>query len=114
MTSIMLYASYVVMVACTSHSPLSQGSTTGNALTQSIFLAETPRKEGRERHPSANAVKHVKKVETKKQKRHVPEKNVFWADLAGRCNVGGRLTKNFQSKMKKDMSNGLPVTWFPN
>ena len=28
--------------------------------------------------------------------------------------VGGRLTSNFQSKMKKNMSNGLPVTWFPN
>ena len=60
----------------TAHSPLRSGLAPGNALTQSIFEHRRPEKEGRERHPSASAVKRVKK-----QKRHL-KKTMFLADLA--------------------------------
>ena len=52
---------------CTAHSPVGSGLAPGNALTQSIFEHRRPEKEGRERHPSASAVKRVKKIETKNE-----------------------------------------------
>ena len=57
-------------------------SATGNTLTQSIFEYRRPEKEGRERHGSASAGKHVKKKSTQKSSKTSPEKAVFLADLA--------------------------------